>query len=244
MELSSNICVQGQDNTAAEAQCSDLAVTLCQICQAVNKGSTVFLLTAQGDIKPLVQHLEFRGRHRRANFQTDKALSHVRQVNDETGSVAAESSIAMTLTSVPTSAGVSAPKGANNIKVISSVSVNPYVHDLTALETYVSAADDELLNSVLLSVAIHLTCRTLKMAVFRQFPKIRIFEQDCYHDCYHVRTVSFGPGTGAVEILLDSGAGSSVWLLTVAILVNRQLWIRRVTSWMLRVHTGCDLEGE
>ena len=122
-------------------------------------------------------------------FQADKASGHVRQVNDDgTGSVAAESSITMTSTSVPASAGVStvpqgsSSSGASNIRVISSV--NPYVHDLTALKTQMGAADDEFLN---ISV-VKSCCDSFDMSCADDdgiwtVPPDFHFEQDCHHEC-------------------------------------------------------------
>ena len=112
---------------------------------------------------------------------------------DGTGSVAANSSITMTSSTMPTSAGVSTvpqgSTGASSIRVISSVT--PYMHDLTALEPYMSPADGESLS---VSV-VEYCCVTFDLSrtddddVWTIPPDLQL-RQPCHSECNHVRAVS------------------------------------------------------
>ena len=148
--------------------------------------------------------------HRKAQcrkFMSDRNSGNVRQINDESydgQSTAADT----TASTVPTSAGVSNagssnPSTAQNVRKITRVT--PYVQDLTLDEDYMAASC--------------FACSHVKMIQQVDMFDISITDDDeCWtyspyiiEDLQHVRAVSYDfPAGGKVEILLDSGADSSV----------------------------------
>ena len=145
-------------------------------------------------------------------FQADKASGHIRQVNDESGSnadttlptagsSATGSSVAGSSNSGNGGSSGSSGSGTGNIRKISSVT--PFVHDMTALDEYFAERDLHSINMIQ-------CCNSFDMSV-TDGDGIWTYAPDLQSDMLHVRTVSSQHGPGAmVEILLDSGADSSV----------------------------------
>ena len=143
-------------------------------------------------------------------YQADKSSGNVRQINEDSydgASTAAETSIS----AVPTSAGVStaatstSPNPAQNVRKIASVT--PYLQDLTLGGDYTAA-------SAFASSSISM----VQQVDMYDIAITDDDDDDCWtyspyitEDIHHVRTVAYDfPSGGKVEILLDSGADSSV----------------------------------